>query len=239
MNRQRLTVLLILLILLLGVGAAFIVQRWNEYTQRFRTGQPIPQFILPDSLLDESQIIPSGTPSLPPIRAEDPLLYGSPSGTISVIVFGDFECPFCREQAQAVRDAVNQLGLIKTRQLRVVWRDLPLVNQHPRALAAAVAATCAGQQGQFRAMHDALFFEATQLSENEFLAFATKLNLNTTTFLTCMRDPAVPFRIQRDLEIARENAIVSVPLLFIDGVPYDAIRDGNTLAAILDRRLAP
>lgn len=239
MNRQRLVILALLALLLVSVAGIAVFNTWNNYTQRFRTGQPIPQFILPDSLLDDANIIPSGPPQLPPLRAEDPLLYGSSSGTITLVVFGDFECPFCREQALAIRDAMNTLGAIKTRQLRVIWRDLPLVNQHPRALAAATAATCAGQQGQFRGMHDALFFNAAELSENEFLDFATKLQLNPTTFLTCMRDPAIPFRIQRDLDIARDHAITSVPLLFIDGIPYDTIRDGNTLAALLERRLAP
>jgi protein-disulfide isomerase len=237
MEHQRAVILAFLVLLLLGVGTAFVVKNWNEHTQRFRTGLPVPQSILPEELLDVSQIVPSGPPQRPPTRPEDPLLAGSASGTVEVMVIGDFQCPFCKDQAQAVKDALVLLGTQRARQLRVIWRDLPLVNQHPRAQAAAAAAECAGRQGKFAAMHDALFFKAQELSDAEFFTFADELRLNTNEFLTCLRDPAIPFRLQRDLEDLRGYAIVSVPLIFIEETPLDGFTDARTLAALLERRL--
>lgn len=237
MDRQRVVTLIALVVLLLGVGALFAFRNWRDYTQRFRTGLPIPQFILPESLLSNDQIIPIGPPQLPPIRPEDPLLAGNASGSIPVVVFGDFECPFCKQQAAALRDALALLSPTSIQQLRVVWRDVPLANQHPRALAAAAAAECADRQGKFREMHDALFFRAQELSDAEFLQFARDLRLNSDAFLTCMRDPAIPFRLQRDLEELRNYSITSVPLIFIDDTALNGLTDARTLAALLERRI--
>ncbi|HWQ99697.1 MAG TPA: thioredoxin domain-containing protein, partial [Candidatus Methylomirabilis sp.] len=177
-----------------------------------------------------------GPPRAPEIRPTDPLLSGNASSAVTLIVFGDFQCEYCRNQAQAVEDALRLTGWRDS--VRVVWRDLPLVSQHPRAMAAATVAACSAQQGRFRQMHDALFFRAKDLSDTEFLAFAKELNLDIDDFLVCLRDPAISFRLTKDVELARSLAVIEVPIMFLDGIPVSGYVDAPSLAEALRKKLS-
>jgi len=235
MNRQRLILFSLLTLVFIGVSFLYFAHVWKDSNTRFRTGLPVPRTILPDSLLNPDEIIPKGPPTLPELRAEDPVLAGSSKSPITMVVFGDFQCEFCGNQAQAIDEA---LKLVTTRDaVRVVWRDLPLTTQHPRALAAASVAQCAARQGKFKHMHDALFFDAVELSDTEFFSIASTLQLDSAALLTCLRDPAVAFRLNADIQIAREHAITSVPTTFINGKPFEGYLDAETLAAILQKQL--
>ena len=236
MNRQRLIIFSILTLTFVGVSLLYFSRVWTDSHTRFRTGLPVPANILPKELKDPDTIIPSGPPTLPTLRPTDPVLFGAASGSVTVVTFGDFQCPSCRDQAQAVEDAMQLLGPDQ-RSVRVVWRDMPLVNQHPRAMAAAVAAQCASKQGRFRQMHDALFFQGTDLSDSEILTFASNIGLKSQDFLVCERDPAITFQLQKDLTDATQHAISQVPTVFINGKPYEGYRDAQTLANIIQGQL--
>ncbi|MEN9558246.1 MAG: hypothetical protein RL141_615 [Candidatus Parcubacteria bacterium] len=231
MDRQRLAFLIVFAVIFVGMCTLLGARMWDDFNTRFRTGEAVPLRVLPDELLSPGEVIPDGPPQLPELRPEDPLLAGSASSSVTLVVFGDFACPQCREQAQETTEALRLVG--STGSVRVIWRDFPLINQHPRAMAAATVAACAGRQGKFRQMHDALFFEATDLSDTEFLSFASRLRLDTNAFLICLRDPAIPFRLQRDIETARTHAITAVPTLFIDGRPLTGVINASTLATLL------
>lgn len=237
MNRQRLALLVVLTLAFVGVSLLYFTDVWRDATTRFRTGLPIPTAILPEELLNPEDIVAKGPPRPPAIRPTDPLLSGHASSAVTIIVYGDFQCEYCRDQAQAIEDALRLTG--SANDIRVVWRDYPLVNKHPRSLAAASVAACAARQGKFREMHDALFFRSTDLSDTEFLAFAKDLDLDSEKYLVCLRDPAIPFRLMKDLDEARTLAITSVPLLFIDGDPISGYVDMETLSAIIRKRLMP
>lgn len=238
MNRQRILILLGLILVLAGVSALYVARTWHDATTRFRTGLPIPRNLLQNNgLLNSADVVPTGPPTLPAIRASDPALNGSASSTLVIVAFGDFQCEFCRTQARALEDALVAIGKDSSR-VGVIWRDLPLVNQHERAMSAAVAAQCAARQGRFRQMHDALFFQAQDLSDAELLGFAELLRLNKEQYLTCLRDPAITFRLQRDLEDARTHGITAVPMLFVNGTPIDGLVDSETLVAIMNRELS-
>lgn len=236
MTRQRLLLFALLTLTFVGVALIAFRQIWTDATTRFRTGLPVPRSILPDELLSPLEIIPKGPPRAPDIRPTDPLLSGNASSSLTVIVFGDFQCDYCRDQAQALEDALRLID--RRADIRIVWRDLPLVNQHPRAMAAATVARCASQQGKFKAMHDALFFRATALNDTEFLNFARQQDLNQDAFLVCLRDPAIAFQLNRDIEAARKLAITSVPMIFVNGQAISGYVDTETLTAIFRQQLA-
>ena len=234
MSRERILLFFFLTLVFVGVSSLFFSRVWNESRTRFRTGLPIPANILPDELRELGGLIPEGPPKAPAIRPTDPLLSGGDTSKVTIIVFGDFECQFCKNQAFALDDAVDRVGRTS---VRVVWRDLPLVNQHAHAMSAASVGRCAHAQHQFRGMHNLLFEKATAFNETEFLAFARQLGLNEQDFLVCLRDPAIPFAISRDLEDARDLAITEVPLMFIQGSPIVGFVDADTLEAILKKEL--
>lgn len=238
MNRQRLIIFSALVLIFVGVSLLYATRVWNESSTRFRTGLPVPQTVLQNGgLLSSAELVPSGPPTQPDIRPDDPLLSGSASSKVAIMVLGDFQCDTCRDQATAIHDALTIVN--NNANVRTVWRDYPITSMHDRALAAAVAGQCAAQQGKFSRMHDALFFQATDLSETDLLSLAKASGLNTDSFLTCMRDPAVPFRIQQDVDDAlHTHAITAVPTLFVDGKPLEGYVDANTLASIIQRELA-
>jgi protein-disulfide isomerase len=235
MNRQRLLLFLILTSLFAGVSFIYFSRVWTESRTRFRTGLPVPSDILPEELKAVSDREVNGPPRPPELRPEDPVLYGNDRSPVTVIVFGDFQCEFCADQAAAVDEAVRTLGKINA--FRVVWRDLPLVSIHSQAMSAATVGRCAAKQGRFKPMHDLLFTRAEAFNETEYLAFARQLNLNESDFLTCLRDPAIPFQLNRDIELAREHAIVEVPLLFVNGKPISGFVDADTLRQVLSYEL--
>lgn len=236
MSRHRLLLLALLTLTFLGVSLLYFSNIWKDSTTRFRTGLPIPRSLLPDSLLRPEEIVPKGPPQAPEIRLGDPLLSGNASSAVTIIVYGDFQCEFCRDEAQAIEDA---LRLTDSRNdVRVVWRDLPMINEHPRSMVAASVAACAARQRKFREMHDLLFTRATDLSDTEFLGFAKELDLDMDEFMVCLRDPAIPFRLNRDIEQARKLAITSVPMLFVDGQPISGYVDKETLVAIIRKQLS-
>lgn len=235
MNRQRLLIFSLLTLVFVGVSFLYFLRVWQDSTTRFRTGLPVPRSILPEELLRADEIIPQGPPTLPTIRPDDPLLAGNEKSPVTMVLFGDFQCQYCRDQALAMEDALRIAD--PGNAVRVVWRDVPLTNQHPQAMAAATVAQCAARQGKFRQMHDALFFKAKDFSDSEFLNFATEIGLESNTFLTCLRDPAIRTRLNQDLDDARSHAILQVPLLFVNGQPIEGYVDTQTLVAIIQKQL--
>ena len=96
---------------------------------------------------------------------DDPII-GNPDAPITIIEFSDFQCPFCArfhvQTLPALMDEYIDQGKVK-----LVFRDFPIQSIHPNALPASVAAECANEQGQFKPMHDALFDNQSQWSNQE------------------------------------------------------------------------
>jgi protein-disulfide isomerase len=236
MSKQRLIVLSVLALAFVGVTSFYFVRVWKESQTRFRAGLPIPRNIVPEELLSDEERIPDGPPQAPDVRPEDPLLSGSGASPITVTLVSDFQCGVCRDQAKALLDALRLTG--RSSDIRVVWRDLPVVLEHSRALDAAAAGRCAARQGKFRDMFDLLAFEAEEYSEDEFLRFARRANLSEQDFKVCIRDPAVTFAISGEVEDLRMLAIKEVPTLFVNGYPLAGYVDTDTLAAIFRREIS-
>lgn len=235
MNRQRLIILIILALVFIGATLLYFMRVWNESHTRFRAGLPVPRNIMPEELLNEEELIPEGPPQAPSIRPEDPLIAGSASSILTVIEVNDFQCDVCRDQAQALQDALRLVG--GSSAIRVVWRDFPIVTEHSKAMELAIVGRCAAKQEKFKQMHDLLFFEAENYTEDEYLRFARKINLNEQDFSVCIRDPAVTFNITRDIEALQMLAIKEVPTLFVNGYPLAGYVDAESLATILRREL--
>jgi protein-disulfide isomerase len=235
MDRQRLTILLVLAFLFLGATMFYFTQAAHESKTRFRAGYPIPTNLIPQDLLTTDQKIPNGPPTPPDIRPTDTLLWGYTSSSVTLMVFGDFQSDTSRQQAIAIDDAVKLVS--GTRTIRVIWRDFPLVSEHSKAVMLATAARCAGQENKFKEMHDLITAEAKSYDEAEVLRFVRKIGLNEHDFTICMRDPAMAFHISKDIEDAIMHGIKGVPTIFIDGFPFVGYVDSASLATILRRNL--
>ena len=99
---------------------------------------------------------------------------GNPDAPVTVIEYGDFECPYCAAAAPVLRRLVEE----SDGQVRLVFRHFPLADNHPHALTAALAAEAAGAQGAFWPMHDLLFARQDRLSDVALRAYAQELGLD-------------------------------------------------------------
>ena len=141
-----------------------------------------------------------------------------PEGAPLVIVYGDYECPFCA----ALEVRLHGLPL------RVAFRHFPVRGSHPRAFAAASAAEAAGRQGAFWPMHDALFADQGRLEDPHLWARAERLGLDLGQFDADRRDPEVAARITADFRGGVRAGVPTTPTMFWDdqrhaGRPDDAL----------------
>jgi protein-disulfide isomerase len=124
-----------------------------------------------------------------------------------VIVYGDYECPFCAAVEQRLRAPA----------VRVVFRHFPVRAGHPRAHAAACAAEAAAAQGAFWAMHDALFADQGRLEDPHLWARAEALGLDLARFDADRRSDAVAARVRADFLGGVRAGVATTPTLFVDG----------------------
>ena len=144
-----------------------------------------------------------------------------PEGAPVVVVYGDYECPFC---------AALELRLHGV-PVRVAFRHFPVRGSHPRAFAAAAAAEAAGRQGAFWPMHDALFAGQARLEDPHLWARAERLGLDLARFDADRRDPEVAARITADFRGGVRAGVPTTPTLFWDGERHA----GRPGAALLER----
>jgi protein-disulfide isomerase len=133
-----------------------------------------------------------------------------PEGAPLVIVYGDYECPFCAALELCLRDAP----------VRVAFRHFPVRGSHPRAFPAACAAEAAGRQGAFWGMHDSLFADQGRLEDPHLWARAERLGLDVARFDADRRDPVVAARITEDFRGGVRAGVPTTPTLFWDGVRH-------------------
>jgi protein-disulfide isomerase len=157
-----------------------------------------------------------GSAPLPVLGPEDHVR--GPEGARAVIVYGDYECPFCA----AVEARLHGL------ELRMAFRHFPVRASHPRAHAAACAAEAAGLQGAFWPFHDALFADQGRLEDPHLWERARRLGLDLERFDADRRSPAVAARVREDFRGGIRAGVATTPTLFVDG----ARRAGRPDAAL-------
>jgi protein-disulfide isomerase len=133
-----------------------------------------------------------------------------PDGARLVVVYGDYECPFCA--AVEVR--------LRTLDVRIAFRHFPIRSSHPRAQAAAHAAEAAAAQGAFWAMHDALFDDQGRLEDPHLWARAELLGLDVERFEADRRSDRVAERVRADFHGGVRAGVATTPTLFTDGERY-------------------
>ena len=160
------------------------------------------------------------TAPLPPLRADDHVR--GPEHAALVVVYGDYECPFCAALELRLRDL----------RLRVAFRHFPVRGTHPRAFAAACAAEAAGLQGAFWGMHDALFDDQGRLEDPHLWARAERLGLDLARFDTDRRGDAVAERIAADFRGGVRAGVPTTPSLFHDGILHPGRPGEEALARL-------
>jgi protein-disulfide isomerase len=159
---------------------------------------------------------------------------GPQDAALTLIEYGDFQCPYCARAHDALTGLADEVGGI-----RLVYRHLPLADFHPLAELAAEAAEAAASQGKFWEMHDMLFEQQRQVMDEEDLAMlAESTGLDIERFRADVLGRRHRPRVQGDLERARHDGASGTPTFFINGVRYQGDSDRASLQQALTEALA-
>jgi protein-disulfide isomerase len=142
---------------------------------------------------------------------------GSEHARITLIEYGDFECPTCKVAASTPKLLLERFP----NQVRFIFRHFPLEDSHPHALLAAQAAEAAAAQGKFWPMHDALFAHQPNLKEKDLQRYAADLGLDLVRYQAEMDDRIYLQRVREHIAGGRRSHIRATPTFFIDGIVLD------------------
>ena len=157
---------------------------------------------------------PRFAPPAEPVALDEAFTVGRADAPVTLLEYSDFGCPFC---ARFARDTLPALEaeFVEAGRLRVAYKHFPILQLHPNAGAAAEAAECAGQQGRFRAMHDALFAEPGRLDEAALAARAVAVGLDDARFRACLTGGETRDKVARETAEAREIGVTGTPAFLL------------------------
>ncbi len=159
---------------------------------------------------------------------------GGPAGApVTIIEFSDFQCPFCGRVNPALEKAKETYG----DKLRIVFRQFPL-NIHPQAPKAAEAALCAGDQGKFWEMHDALFADQQKLAVPDLKAKSAALGLDSAKFDACLDGGVKAAQVAQDLADGQKAGVSGTPAMFINGRFVSGAVPFEDLAKVIEDELS-
>jgi protein-disulfide isomerase/Skp family chaperone for outer membrane proteins len=163
---------------------------------------------------DRAKVAVEGHPSRGPVAAP-----------VTIVEFSDFECPYC----SGLYPTLKRIEANYKEKIRIVYRQFPLNNIHPRAQKAAEASLCANDQDKFWQFHDALFADQRNLTVEDLKAKAASLSLNGSTFASCLDSGKHAAAVRDSITEGSKLGIDGTPAMFINGrflggnQPYDAI----------------
>ena len=155
-------------------------------------------------------------------------------GVISVLVYGDYLCPYCRRLRLVLARLRQALG----ERLAYVFRQFPNERAHPGSYLISRAAEAAAKQGRFWEMHDLLYEQEPPLTEAHVFEFAKNLGLDIERFRRDLDGEEVRNRIEEDLSEGKRNGVTGTPTLFVDGIRYDGAWDFYSMLEALERPVA-
>jgi Na+/H+ antiporter NhaA len=160
-----------------------------------------------------------------PVDPERDHVRGADQAPVTLVEYGDYECPFCGLAEPVIRELLADDG-----DLRYVWRHLPLTDVHPHALLAAEGAEAAARQGSFWPMHDQLLTHQDALTADDLLRYAAQLGLDTGRFTADLRRHAGEAKITEDVDSADLSGVTGTPTFFVNGKRHRGAYDIDTLA---------
>jgi Na+/H+ antiporter NhaA len=158
---------------------------------------------------------------------------GPEKALVTVVEYGDFECPYCGLAEPAVRELLRDFG-----DVRYVWRHLPLTDVHPNAQLAAEAAEAAARQGAFWEMHDLLLDHQDALGGKDLIRYAGSLGLDVERFTADLRAHAGAAHVSEDVDSADLSGVSGTPTFFVNGRRHYGAYDIESLSKAVKLALA-
>jgi protein-disulfide isomerase len=160
-------------------------------------------------------------PTEPFVRVDAARALGSSSATVAIVEFADYQCPYCRGFHVGTLPKLHE-SYIETGKVRYFYLDFPL-SIHEHAFGAAVAARCAGEQGQYWQMQELLYAEQARLGRDLYPELAAELNLDAERFKTCLGAGTYSGAVRGDLAEGRRVGVSGTPTFIIGYVQKDRV----------------
>jgi Na+/H+ antiporter NhaA len=204
-----------------GVLATAIVAPFVAWAV-FRVIRRLPPAVRARQLLRTAEELVDLSDDVDPERDH---VRGSPAAPVTLLEYGDYECPYCGTAEVAIRELLDAFG----NDLRYVWRHLPLNDVHPNAQMAAEAAEAAAAQGAFWEMHDTLIAHGDALTPPDIHRYAQELGLDTERLWDDVRRRRYAGRVDEDVTSADASGVAGTPTFFINGRRHQGAYDVATL----------
>jgi protein-disulfide isomerase len=165
-----------------------------------------------------------------PVNESRDHIQGPVNAPITLVEYGDYECPYCGQAYMIIKEIQERLGS----KLCFVFRNFPLTKVRPHAYKAALAAETAAAQGKFWEMYDYLFKHGQVVTDDNLRQSAAKLGLNVARFDREFLDRTYSSHVDEDIQSGKSSEVKSTPTFFINGDRYNSAWDLDTLLSALD-----
>jgi protein-disulfide isomerase len=159
---------------------------------------------------------------------------GAALAPVTLVEYGDFECPYSREAVKTVQALQREFG----NELRFVFRHFPLAEKHPHAIQAAEAAEAAAAQGEFWSMYALLFAHQWELEYSDLMDYAGRLQLDKASFGEALKEHQYFERVRADVATGRRHGVSGTPTFFVNGHRQDGPDDVRALTVAIRRALS-
>jgi NhaA family Na+:H+ antiporter len=173
------------------------------------------------------------SPTLKPPVSDRDHIQGPADAPVTLVEYGDYECPYCREVAPIIEQLEERFG----DRLRYVFRHFPITSAHPNAQLAAEAAEAAAAQGKFWEMHERIFEHAGPLHRQQLVLFAQELDLDVERFERELDEHLHVGRVRENFLSGVRSGVNGTPTLFLNGVRYDGPWDLDSLIVEIEKPL--
>ena len=170
----------------------------------------------------------------PPVSARDHA-QGPADAPVTLVEYGDYECPHCGRAYPMVKAVQRSLG----NDLRFVFRNFPLTGSHEHAEHAAEMAEAAGDRGKFWEMHDLLFEHQDALEDENLVAYAATLGIDPRWAAAALEQGLFRERVHEDVASGGRSGVNGTPTFYINGARYDGLLHHTSLLEALVRAATP
>jgi protein-disulfide isomerase len=169
-----------------------------------------------------------------PVTDDRDHIQGAPDANVTLVEYGDYECPYCGAAYPIVKQVQEAMG----DGLRFVFRNFPITTAHPHAEQAAEAAEAAAAQGRFWPMHDLLYENQQRLEAEDLHAYAGRLGLDVARFKSEFEGHVHAPRVHEDFMSGVRSGVNGTPTFYVNGVRHDDSYDFETLLGTLQQAAA-
>lgn len=162
------------------------------------------------------------------VKFDPKRVIGDKDAEFAVIEFTDYQCPFCARHSKQVFQEIKK-KLIETGKIKYAVLDFPL-NFHAQAKGAAVAANCAGAQGQYWSLHDSILTNQRDLNRESYTNAAKNIGLDVERFMQCLDDPAQIKAVEMDVAYGSSVGVTGTPKFFIGKIKGNVITNVNIVS---------